>query len=141
MSTSFLLPILRYLFLAGLLVFVERAVRTVAGDLAVRPVVASALRTVLVVEAPGDLRGREVLVSGEAVIGRAPGCAIVLTDDYASTHHARVFTRGGRVWLEDLRSTNGTQVNGHRLRRPAALRPGDRVQIGATILRYQAEPA
>jgi pSer/pThr/pTyr-binding forkhead associated (FHA) protein len=140
-TTPLLLPLLRFAFLVGLLLFVARVLRAVLADLEVRAVPASSTRTVLVVEQPEGLRGREFLVSGEATIGRAPGCAIVLLDDYISAHHARVFQRGGRLWVEDLRSTNGTLLNGHRLRRPAALRTGDRLKIGAIVLGFRAESA
>jgi len=139
MTTPLLLPVLRYAFLSGLLVFVARAVRAVAADLDVRAVATSPVRTVLVAEAPDGLRGREFLISGEAVIGRAPGCAIALTDDYVSAHHARVFERSGRVWVEDLRSTNGTLLNGHRLREPVVLQIGDRLKIGETVLGFRVE--
>ncbi len=141
MTAPLLLPLLRFAFLVGLLLFVARVLRAVLADLEVRAVPASSTRTVLVVEQPEVLRGREFLVSGEATIGRAPGCAIVLFDDYISAHHARVFQRGGRLWVEDLRSTNGTLLNGHRLRRPAALRTGDRLKIGAIVLGFRAESA
>lgn len=140
MTAQFLLLLLRYIFLAGLFVFVARAVRVVASDLDVRAATAPPVRTLFVVESPDSLRGREFLISGEAVIGRAPGCAVVLSDDFASAHHARVFERGGRVWVEDLRSTNGTCLNGHPLRRPAQLRVGDRLQIGRTMLGFRVEP-
>ena len=46
----------------------------------------------------------------------------------------------GRVWVEDLRSTNGTLLNGQRLRRPAPLRPGDRLTIGDAVLALRSEP-
>ncbi len=140
MTAPFFLSLLRYAFLAGLLMFVARAVRVVAADLDVRAATAPPPRTLLVAESPDGLRGREFLISGEALIGRAPGCAIMLTDDFASAHHARVFERGGRVWVEDLRSTNGTRLNGQPLRRPAQLRTGDRLQIGRTVLGFRAEP-
>ena len=140
MTVPFLLPLLRYAFLAGLLVFVARAVRVVASDLDVRAATVPPPRSLLIAESPDGLRGREFLISGEAVIGRAPGCAIVISDDFASAHHARVFDRGGRVWVEDLRSTNGTRLNGQPLRRPVQLRPGDRLQIGRTVLGFRVEP-
>ena len=79
--------------------------------------------------------------AGEATVGRAPGCAIVLTGDYVSAHHARLFEREGRVWVEDLGSTNGTLLNGRRVRRPAAMRAGDRLRIGDVVLGLHLEPA
>ncbi|HYM70511.1 MAG TPA: FHA domain-containing protein [bacterium] len=141
MITSLVLPMLRFVFLAGLLVFVARVVRAVLADLDVRAVPGAAARTLFVVEQPEALRGREFLVVGEATIGRAPECAIMLQDGYVSSHHARVFVRGGRLWVEDLKSTNGTLVNGQRVRRPSALRPGDRLQIGDAVLTLRVEPA
>jgi len=90
---------------------------------------------------PADARGREFLVAGEATVGRAPGCAIVLHGDYVSAHHARLFERGGRVWVEDLGSTNGTLLNGRRVRRPAAMRAGDRLKIGDIVLGLRLEAA
>ena len=141
MTTPLLLPLLRFAFLVGLLLFVARVLRAVLADLEVRAVPAAPQRTVLVVEQPEGLRGREFLVSGEATIGRAPECAIVLSDDFISARHARIYERGGRLWVEDLRSTNGTLLNGHRLRRPAALRTGDRLRIGDILLGFRAERA
>ncbi len=139
--TPLLLPVLRYAFLAGLLVFVARVVWVVAADLDPRAAAAvPSRRMVLVTEAPDGLRGREFLVSGEALIGRAPGCAIALSDDHVSARHARVFERRGRVWVEDLGSTNGTLLNGRQLRRAAALRTGDRLQIGEIVLSFRVEP-
>jgi len=140
-TTSLLLPILRFAFLAGLLLFVARVVRAVLADLDVRAVRAPSARTLFVVEQPAPLRGREFLVAGEAMIGRAPECAIMLQDGYVSLHHARVFARAGQLWVEDLKSTNGTLLNGQRLRRPAQLRPGDRVAIGDVVLGLRVETA
>jgi len=141
MTTSLLLPILRFAFLAGLLLFVARVVRAVLADLDVRAIRTPSVRTLFVVEQPAPLRGREFLVAGEAMIGRAPECAIMLQDGYVSLHHARVFNRAGHLWVEDLQSTNGTLLNGQRLRRPAPLRPGDRVAIGDVVLGLRVETA
>ena len=138
--TPLVLPLLRYAFLAGLLVFAGRVVRAVMADLEIRAVPSASERTYFVVEQPEPLRGREFLVDREATIGRAPECAIMLQDGFVSSHHARVFQRGGRVWVEDLRSTNGTLLNGQRLRRRAALRPGDRLTIGDAVLALRTEP-
>jgi pSer/pThr/pTyr-binding forkhead associated (FHA) protein len=135
-----LLVILRYAFLLALVIFVARVLRVVLSDLDLRGAW-PASRVVLVVESPDGQRGREFLVTGEATVGRAPGCAIVLAGDYVSAHHARLFERDGRVWVEDLGSTNGTLLNGRRVRRPAAMRAGDRLRIGDVVLGLRVEPA
>jgi hypothetical protein len=138
--TPLLLPLLRFAFLAGLLWFVARAVAAALADLDVRKET-RITRAVLVTESPDGMHGREFLVSGESVIGRDAGCAIVLSDNYASAQHARVFERDGRIWVEDLHSTNGTLLNGQRLRRVAPLEAGDELKIGATVLGFRVERA
>jgi len=64
------------------------------------------------------------------VLGRAPGCDLVLDDATVSKHHARVRFDGGPL-IEDLASTNGTYVNGRSIEGATALRRGDRIALGA----------
>lgn len=86
----------------------------------------------------GTLRGTTVPLSSSAVlIGRGSACTLALTDDYASTRHARVFPHHGGWWVEDLGSTNGTYVDGERIDSPRELRPGTSVRIGQTVLELQ----
>jgi pSer/pThr/pTyr-binding forkhead associated (FHA) protein len=54
----------------------------------------------------------------------------VFCDDTVSRHHARLELRDGRWFLIDLDSSNGTSVNGRRVR-DAEVRPGDRIRLGA----------
>ncbi|MCF8587691.1 FHA domain-containing protein [Gordonia liuliyuniae] len=69
-----------------------------------------------VYEVPGDLRGREQIpVSGVKTIGRTPDNDIVVSDVLASRHHARLTSTAQGLLLDDLRSVNGTFVNGHRV--------------------------
>jgi pSer/pThr/pTyr-binding forkhead associated (FHA) protein len=65
----------------------------------------------------------------EMLIGRHRSCDVVLSDLSVSRRHARLFFRDGRWILQDLHSTNGTQVNGSRVGR-CELRPGDDITIG-----------
>ncbi|HEY8094395.1 MAG TPA: FHA domain-containing protein [Acidimicrobiales bacterium] len=90
----------------------------------------------LTIAQPPSLRGGRFELSGpELTIGRAIGCHISLPDDtFASTLHARVFTRDGAVYVEDLGSTNGTYLNGMQLAAPAMLRPSDQLQVGNTVM-------
>jgi len=75
---------------------------------------------------------------GANTIGRSPNNAIVLADDKVSGFHARVDVApaGTEATLVDLESTNGTLLNEEPLRAPARLRPGDRIQVGNTTLRF-----
>ena len=83
---------------------------------------------------PTDQRGVTYDLAAEVTVGRAPGCGVSLPDSTVSQLHARVFRRDGRLYIEDLGSTNGTWVNRVRVGAPAVLKRGDRVQVGSTVL-------
>jgi pSer/pThr/pTyr-binding forkhead associated (FHA) protein len=68
-----------------------------------------------------------------ATIGRGTDCDVVWPTR-ASRHHARLDVRGGVIVLTDLGSTNGTRVNGRRVRE-VVLGVGDRIEVGQTLLR------
>ncbi len=60
---------------------------------------------------------------------------VALPDDtFVSQVHARVFRRDGSLFVEDLGSTNGTFLNRKAVSGPMALRKGDRVQVGRSVL-------
>ncbi|HLT38577.1 MAG TPA: FHA domain-containing protein [Enhygromyxa sp.] len=82
----------------------------------------------------GACRGtRFELGIGEQIIGRGERADIRIDDTGVSREHAKlVWTLQGVVNLIDLRSTNGTAINGHRID-AAVLRPGDRIQIGPEV--------
>lgn len=83
---------------------------------------------------PVERAGQRFELDGEMTIGRSPGCGIATTYDiYSSTLHARVFHQDGRLFVEDLGSTNGTFVNSERIAKPTKLGRGDLVQVGATV--------
>ena len=54
-------------------------------------------------------------------------------DEFASGQHARLEPRTDGIWVEDLRSTNGTFVNGERVT-AQRLQVGDVVRVGQTEL-------
>lgn len=72
---------------------------------------------------------KEYAVGAGVTIGRLPDNAVVIDNPAVSGHHARVFHEGNRVILEDLRSTNGTFVNGRPVTRHV-LQHGDAVLVG-----------
>ncbi|MCY3692295.1 MAG: FHA domain-containing protein, partial [Chloroflexi bacterium] len=63
-------------------------------------------------------------------VGRAGGNAIVVNDDFASGEHARIILDGGKWWLEDRQSRNGTHLNEDRIMRRTILADGDVIGIG-----------
>ncbi|KOX13222.1 FHA domain-containing protein [Nocardiopsis sp. NRRL B-16309] len=83
----------------------------------------------------GPLTGTTVdLASQPILIGRAPDSTLVITDDYASGRHARVYADNGRWFVEDLNSTNGTYLGQQKLNRPQPITVGQPIRIGKTVL-------
>jgi hypothetical protein len=92
----------------------------------------------LVILEPRIRRGMTVELTGDVTLGREPGCTIVIDDDaYVSQLHLRVFEHEGQPMVEDLGSTNGTFHNGSRLVGARLLHPGDRIQVGTTVIEAQ----
>lgn len=92
----------------------------------------------LVVERGGGLEhGRRLDLIGGLSIGRSKEADVRIEDRYASSLHARVFSREGRFYVEDMNSTNGTLLNGATLQGEAELIDGDSVQIGDTVFKLE----
>ncbi len=80
--------------------------------------------------------------TGSAILGRAPGAELRLEDDGISRNHARVRAEGGKAWIDDLASRNGTFVNGAKITSALELADGDKIQIGRlTVVRYGMQDA
>lgn len=91
----------------------------------------------LVAMSPPD-RGQEHLLSLSPVhIGRAESNDIILEDDRVSAQHAKLSFEQGGFWIEDLDSTNGTYVNGERIREKIRLKDEDLIKIGAAIFKFK----
>jgi len=83
----------------------------------------------------GPLAGTRITLGGQTIlIGRADDSTLVLTDDFASSRHARLTQREGRWYVEDLGSTNGTYLDQQRVQGPLAVAPGQPIRIGATVI-------
>lgn len=80
------------------------------------------------------------LPEGDFFVGRSPECQLRLNDPRVSRRHACFRVQGHRVTLEDLRSRNGTLVNGVPLRAPMVLSHDDLVTIGSQELRVTMTP-
>jgi len=59
---------------------------------------------------------------------------LAISDEFASSHHARFQVAHGLWFIEDLGSTNGTWLNGRRFRAPQHLKKGDKIKIGRTVM-------
>jgi pSer/pThr/pTyr-binding forkhead associated (FHA) protein len=148
MGSALVVALVKYGLLALLWVFVLVTVRTIRVDLWGRPAERAAkpkktkphkgsAHKILVTEGP--LKGTELSLSGAPVtLGRGNDCTLVLGDDYASTHHARLVLDGGAWQLEDLGSTNGTYLGRSKVTRPTAVPLGTPIRIGKTTLELRS---
>ncbi|MEL6547682.1 MAG: FHA domain-containing protein, partial [Myxococcota bacterium] len=84
----------------------------------------------------GKYQGGEFPIppGGEILIGRASDLDLVLVEDMVSRKHAKLLIEGASMQITDLGSTNGTFVNGEKVKR-AELQENDRVLIGTSILK------
>ncbi|MBV8344115.1 MAG: FHA domain-containing protein [Candidatus Eremiobacteraeota bacterium] len=65
-------------------------------------------------------------------LGRDKGTEIVLRDPEVSRRHARFESQDGVVFVEDLKSSNGTYLNGRRVTEAIEVRQGDEIDVGTT---------
>src|ERR1700709_1072894 len=154
MTAEIVLQVFRFGFLLLLWLFIYAAFRVVRADLfggragrvrAVPPRAAAAAKTrghrgprTLVVTA-GPLSGTKITLGEQPIlIGRADDSTLVLTDDFASSRHARLTNRGGSWYVEDLGSTNGTYLDQQRVQGPLLVSPGQPIRIGQTALELRS---
>ena len=90
----------------------------------------------------GKYQGGEFPLKPEKqiVIGRSSELDMVLVEDMVSRKHAKITCAGGKILIEDLGSTNGTFVNGEKIKQ-SRLKEGDRILIGTSILKLVAQGA
>jgi hypothetical protein len=83
----------------------------------------------------GTLTGTSIgLADQQITIGRANDATLVLSDDYASSRHARLFPQDGQWIVEDLGSTNGTYLDRQKVTQPTPVPAGVPIRIGKTVL-------
>jgi hypothetical protein len=155
MNSALALQLMRFGFLALLWLFVFASMRVIRGDLLTSgqprigtppparrrggrgqssPPSGPRQASHLLVTA-GDLMGTRISLTGAPVlIGRASDSTLVLTDDYASTRHARISLQEGQWVAEDLGSTNGTYLGQRKVDGPVPMDMGVPLRIGKTVL-------
>ncbi|GEM_PF-1982176 len=92
------------------------------------------------IQEAGEGAGTKYPMGARAILGRQPTNEVPLPEIRASRQHAKIefIALAKQHVVADLNSRNGTSVNGEPLTEPRALQPGDRIQIGQTVLRYEA---
>ena len=127
-----------YAFIGGLFYLLWRDYRAAAGQTEAQQ---RAYGRLVVVSAPdGFLKaGERFPLRPLTTFGRAPTNTVVLPDTYVSFEHATLTLRGGRWWLQDQQSANGTLLNGHAIKEPTVITAGDIIGIGQTQLRLELD--
>jgi pSer/pThr/pTyr-binding forkhead associated (FHA) protein len=127
--------ILRLLLAAGLYAFLLLTLVTLWREVKGQGALLSAHKVppiALSIEKNGQAPQTRHFNQSELVIGRHPSCECQVDEDLISSRHARLSYHHGQWWLEDMASTNGTQLNGHRLDTPAVVISGDDFCCGET---------
>jgi FHA domain-containing protein len=156
-NAPIVVQILRFGFLALLWIFIFATLRVVRADLAGAGAARSTLPTTRPAASPrprskrrgkalnqlvvteGGLAGTRIALGDQPImIGRANDSTLVLTDDYASTRHARLVSRDGDWYVEDLGSTNGTYLDRTKVTAPSLIPPGVPIRIGKTVLELRS---
>lgn len=105
-------------------------------DTAPIPKIKATIAAALIIEEGPDV-GREILLGDyRMIMGRRDACDIVLSDTSVSRRHVQFEPTGGRYWLTDLDSTNGTFLNGVPVDN-AELTSGDVISVGSTVLIFK----
>ncbi|HLJ11875.1 MAG TPA: SpoIIE family protein phosphatase [Planctomycetaceae bacterium] len=85
----------------------------------------------------GSCPGQLVELLGERmVMGRHPSCHIVLDNAAVSRNHAQILESHGTYYLEDLRSRNGTLLNGKKIQGRTEIRDGDEIRVCEVVLQF-----
>jgi len=77
----------------------------------------------------GPLAGQRYGLEGSIVIGRSADCDLTIPVPRISRQHARFVVEGNKLLIEDLKSSNGTTVNGSRINSIVSLNHQDKVQL------------
>lgn len=89
----------------------------------------------IVIKGPDKGHIHQLTEDTEQVVGRKDA-PILVPEKLVSRRHARFFVKDERWYVEDLGSSNGTEVNGKRIERPTKLHKGDLIRIGHTIMSF-----
>ena len=87
----------------------------------------------------GPLAGERVVLDREEVTVGREGCDITLNDHQVSRRHLALRPAGNDLHVQDLGSSNGTLVNGHRITQTVAAGDGDVIALGTCELLVQVE--
>lgn len=92
----------------------------------------------ILISEKGGAERREVFEAEDVTVGRVQGNELMLPKGNVSKQHARLSLKDGRFLVNDLKSTNGTYVNGRKITQALVVREGDKIYVGDYVLRFEA---
>ena len=79
---------------------------------------------------PNLKRGGVIPIQGGVTLGRKEDNMVLLSDEYVSNHHARIYVKNTEYYLEDMKSTNGTTINSNKVLGKVLIKKGDSIKVG-----------
>lgn len=127
---------LKFVFVGLLFLFIFALIRTILKDtsLVVDSGVSETTAAKLVLNF-GQEDSKTFSLTDKILIGRAETADIQIEDTFSSNNHARIYKQGSTYIVQDLKSTNGTKVNGAPIKK-ATLNDGDELAIGKAIFKF-----
>jgi phosphoserine phosphatase RsbU/P len=96
--------------------------------------------TAFLIARNGPARGQRYLLNDESVLGRQPGCDVLIDVGAVSRRHAKVLREGEDFYVEDLQSRNGTFLNNERIEFRKLLQHGDQIRVCDVDFDFQFDP-
>jgi len=94
----------------------------------------------LIIKAGDEISKSFDLIKDKSVIGRDPNSDIVIEDIEVSKNHLAITRKGNTYQIEDQNSTNGTFLNGKKLKKPTTIKNGDLISLGKNnVLEFMYE--
>ena len=147
---NFMGLVLQYSFLILLYYFLVKVVQVIYGDLKQKKIAAKPIRggtthlvfehapKLLIIQQGGITAGQnEFVLSDTFSIGRSEENDMVINDSFVSSEHATITKYNHGYWLADLNSTNGTMVNGEKIKEEVVLNSGDEIKIGNATFKFE----
>jgi predicted component of type VI protein secretion system len=96
----------------------------------------------LTVLSAGSMQGKVIQISlAQFLMGRGPECNLRPSNPIISKRHCALITRGGKVFVKDFASTNGTFINDQPIKEETEVKDGDCLKLGSLAFRINVECA
>jgi pSer/pThr/pTyr-binding forkhead associated (FHA) protein len=96
-------------------------------------------RGVLIILSGKELGKTCLIDCPRIIVGRDPSCDLVLEDEGVSKVHFKIRAEEGYFFIEDMGSSNGTYLEGKKIKKKSLLSDFERIVVGKTILRFFME--